>query len=146
MRVPASVQLMVVSAGFAVAVGATGCSKGVEEAKPAETVAAVDAPPAEKSEKNSLREPDIRPTVDAPEVSRGTPANAWMFRSDHTESATLAPASTQASITPQPIQTSPPPILTQTAPPVVPPVQTVRQNPRPPGWQNNSIRAACGRG
>lgn len=164
MRVPASVQVALVSTGIVIALGATGCSKKVEQVTAAETAVATDVSdvPADSTDSNGwrdgrssqpterdalsktdLRAPDLRGDLrDGPLESRSAPNNAWMFRGGEREESVavnVTPVSTQGSIVPPPQQTFVPPVKP-------PPVQTVvapPQPPRPPGWQ---IRAACGRG
>ncbi|MFO0618087.1 MAG: hypothetical protein U0414_36180 [Polyangiaceae bacterium] len=139
------------STGFAVVMGASGCSKNVDAAAAAETVAAVDVPasydtPAEKNASRADREEPKRTERHADIASeqvesRLAPTDAWMFRGSVDESA--APVSTQGSITPQPQPQPKPTIQPQPPkPPSTAPV-VVNQPQRPPGWQ---IRAACGRG
>jgi hypothetical protein len=163
MRVPASVQVALVSTGIVIAMGATGCSKNVEQVTAAETSLASDVPadstakewrderPSKPTDRDSLsktdlRSPDLRSDLrDGPLESRPAPNNAWMFRGGEREESVatnVTPVSTIAS--PGQAGIVPPPQQPTITPPVKPPpVQTVVAPPRPPGWQ---IRAACGRG
>jgi hypothetical protein len=150
MRVPASVQ---VALGFAVVIGASGCSKKVDAAAAAETVAAVDAPAADnatekawRADRDALSKTDLRSEIRSEPIEpRPAPTNAWMFRGGQDESVNATPVSTQASITPQPQPQPRPQPTIAPQPPKPPSTQpvVVAPPPRPPGWQ---IRAACGRG
>lgn len=145
------------STGIMIALGATGCSKKVEQVTAADTALASDVPADSTSSKDwrderssktevsktDLRAPDLRSDLrDDPLESRPAPNNAWMFRGgerDQSVAVNATPVSTQGSIVPPPQPTFVPPVKP-------PPVQTVAvppQPPRPPGWQ---VRAACGRG
>lgn len=154
MRVPASVQVAMVGTGLLIALGATGCSKGVEQPTAAETALAADVPadtsvsdkpasvPLER-DRDSLSRTDLR-TPERDDRSSVAPQNAWMFRGTGGESQPISNATpvttqgTQASILPpQPTVVQPP------KPPPPKPVVATQPPQRPPGW---SIRAACGRG
>lgn len=161
MRVPASVQVAMAGTGLLIALGASGCSKGVEQPTAAETALAADIPAdtsasdkaaslSVERERDSLSRTDLRTPEPREERGSSSPQNAWMFRGSGDESQPISNATpvstqgTQASILP-PQPTQPPTVVQPPKPqPPKPVVATQPPQPqRPPGWQ---IRAACGRG